>query len=406
MIKILIVDDSPEKRASILDAIRSVPKAHELDIKEATCIISAKEKMLSETFDLCILDIHLPQRNDDTPRPRGGVDLITAVCSSPRYQRPRSIIALTAYQEIKDETSAAFANNNVVVLHYDRSVYGWQSTISIEVERLLVDHDRQNSDFGFDVCILTALHDPELKAVLQLDYSWSVAHCSSDSRQYYKGTLVSGDKSLRIAAMAAQQMGMPAAAVLASRMIHEFKPKYLVMAGIAAGVKGEVEYGDVLVADPSFDYLSGKLKAGENSNTFLPDPLPFRLDSFISDIVRSVAADENALTAIRSKWRGHKPNHNLAIRIGPLATGSTVLAFDGSLEETRTNWRKLIGFDLETYGVFCAANHFGVPRPFVLSAKAVTDFADGVKDDKWREYAAYTSAGVIDLVLQQLIKVV
>ena len=53
-------------------------------------------------------------------------------------------------------------------------------------------------------------------------------------------------------------MGMTAAGVLTMKMISNFKPKYVIMVGIAAGIahKNEVDqiYGDVVVPDIVWDY--------------------------------------------------------------------------------------------------------------------------------------------------------
>lgn len=53
-------------------------------------------------------------------------------------------------------------------------------------------------------------------------------------------------------------MGMPAAASLAMKMIMTFRPAFVGMVGVAAGVKGRTNFGDVIAADPTWDYGSGK----------------------------------------------------------------------------------------------------------------------------------------------------
>jgi nucleoside phosphorylase len=49
-----------------------------------------------------------------------------------------------------------------------------------------------------------------------------------------------------------------AAGVLSMKMIEYFRPKYLAMTGILAGMRGGSEPGDIVAADPSWDYGSGK----------------------------------------------------------------------------------------------------------------------------------------------------
>lgn len=52
--------------------------------------------------------------------------------------------------------------------------------------------------------------------------------------------------------------GMVASATLAMKMINTFKPGYIIMTGIAAGYKDDkVDFGDILVADQSYDGTNG-----------------------------------------------------------------------------------------------------------------------------------------------------
>ena len=58
----------------------------------------------------------------------------------------------------------------------------------------------------------------------------------------------------------ANQMGMVAATSLATKMINNFAPRYMVMTGIAGGTKPDkLNFGDVIVAKTSWDYRAGKI---------------------------------------------------------------------------------------------------------------------------------------------------
>ena len=48
----------------------------------------------------------------------------------------------------------------------------------------------------------------------------------------------------RVLAAHAPQMGMTAAAILATKMIHTFSPRYLAMVGICAGIRDTCNIGD------------------------------------------------------------------------------------------------------------------------------------------------------------------
>lgn len=402
MIKVLIVDDSQEKRVRIGEVIRAVPGASSILIAEAGCIVEGKKQMFTTRFDLAVVDVRLPIRDSDVPKPQGGVELVNHVCSNSRYSRPRHIIAITAYEDARQETLNSFADQSTVVVAFDRATTDWEVPITNQIELLLTEREQRASVYDKDIAIVTALRDPELEAVLRLPYGWNSKYLLNDANEYHEGRVTFAQKTFSVVAIAAPQMGMAAAAVLTSRVISEFRPRFLFMAGIAAGVRGEVSYGEVLIADRSFDHNSGKLKEVNGTGKFLPDPFPIGLDPLMKNIAATVSDNSSALANLRSNWPGEKPENVLKVTLGPVATGASVLAVNGSLDETKVHWRKLIGLDLETYGVFYAAEHFGIPKPLVLSAKAVTDFADTEKDDSWRSYAAYTSAGVINLIIEQI----
>ena len=58
----------------------------------------------------------------------------------------------------------------------------------------------------------------------------------------------------------------------------------------------------------------------------------------------------------------------------------------------KSQHRKLTGIDMETYGVYSAADEAPLPQPSVFALKSVCDFADERKNDDFQAYAAYTSA--------------
>lgn len=89
---------------------------------------------------------------------------------------------------------------------------------------------------------------------------------------------------------------------------------------------------------------------------------------------------------------GSKPSTRLRTLVGPLASGAAVVADDvvvaGILEHKRT----LIGLDMEAYGVARAVHEGGRKQTNATIVKAVTDFGNLNKDDKYRWFASYASA--------------
>lgn len=87
----------------------------------------------------------------------------------------------------------------------------------------------------------------------------------------------------------------------------------------------------------------------------------------------------------------------LAVQVGPFASGAAVVASKKVRNEIHGQDRKLIGFDMEAYGIVYACNNTMTGRPpLCLIVKAISDNGDEAKNNKdealHQAYAAYTSA--------------
>ena len=85
-------------------------------------------------------------------------------------------------------------------------------------------------------------------------------------------------------------------------------------------------------------------------------------------------------------------------RIGVVGTGSSVVAVSGIFECLRQQCRRIVALDQEAYAVAATASSAGIPW---MIAKAVSDYADSSKDDRFHRFAARASA---DLLLQYLVE--
>ena len=87
-----------------------------------------------------------------------------------------------------------------------------------------------------------------------------------------------------------------------------------------------------------------------------------------------------------------KPKTILNIHIGPMASVPAVIQNRNEIDKIKGHSRKLIGIEMESYGVFYSAANSSNPKPIVISMKSASDFADEHKSDNYQEYSAYTSA--------------
>jgi nucleoside phosphorylase len=190
-------------------------------------------------------------------------------------------------------------------------------------------------------------------------------------------------------------MGMAAAAILTTKMIYTFAPRYVIMAGIAAGIEGRVNIGDIIAAEYSWDYESGKFDVRDGLSRFVAGPVQVAVDVEVRERLVEMAGDAVEFANIASRWSGPTPATRLRMVVGPVASGASVVANPEKVDEIKERDRKVIGIEMETYGVFVAAAESPNPRARAMSLKSVCDYANSSKSDDYQAYAAYTSAEAV-----------
>jgi nucleoside phosphorylase len=164
------------------------------------------------------------------------------------------------------------------------------------------------------------------------------------------------------------------------------------MIGIAAGTRdGNKQFGDVLVADPSVDYNSGKVVQKDGVRDFQPDPYPMSLNPRLRSVLSKYKGTHPIFEEIRKGWNGPLPQAPNRLHVGPLGAADQVIDDASRVIEIQRNWRKLIGVEMETYGVYRACYESPDPKPRFISFKSVCDFA-AEKADSWQAYAAFVAA--------------
>ena len=399
MIKILVTDDDQNKLKNIRSVLTSIPEIEEFDT--ATNIIAAKKLMAVNHYDLLILDLCLPLRDGEDTSPQNGIDFLEDINRVNRIIKPYHIVGLSEFGGYIDQFKSKFDNQLWALIKYDATSNHWESLIKsklnylIESKRSLLNP--KVMPYQYDLAIVTALRQTEMEAILELPASWESFKLPNDATEYHKGVFSRDGKKLTIVAAAAPQMGMVAASVLTNKLINNFRPKHVAMAGIAGGIKGIGNFGDILATEISYDSGSGKIKSDEDGNAmFEPDYRSIDLNVDLKETILSCKADRSFLDEIKKRWVGNKPTHELNIHLGPFASGAGVIQNKKIIDEIKGHSRKLIGIDMETYGVFYTCKNCSKPRPYtVASYKSLSDFGDHEKNDDYQKYAAYTSANFL-----------
>jgi len=393
VLRVLIVEDDTLKAKEVS---RVCENAVEVDLDIVETVYAAGQKMKEIQYDLMVLDVKLPMRQNTDASADAGVKLLQQLKTRHELKIPLHVIGLTAYDESLDEFKKQFEDFTWVLMYYDPSSDLWIRQLTNWLQHAVnVKNIAKQQDFETDIAIITALQNPELDEILKIDANWKRKSIPGDDTFYHTGVFTNGIKNLTVVAASAIQMGMPATTGLAMKICRHFKPRYLTMTGVAAGVKGN--YGDILVADRSWDYGSGKIRLDVNASkdqtsVFEPAPTAIPLDVKLLEKLKMFVCDKNILKNIELNWEGVRTVEPLDVMIGPIASGASVIENRTIIDAIKSHNRKLVGVEMEIYGLFLAAQICPGPRPTALAIKSICDFGDPNKVDVYQRYAAYTSS--------------
>ncbi|WP_434998507.1 hypothetical protein ACRQTN_07240 [Pectobacterium brasiliense] len=260
-------------------------------------------------------------------------------------------------------------------------------------------------------------------------------------------------------------MGREEASALVQKLFIDTNFNCIAMTGICAGRRGKVELGDVIFADRLWSYDAGKLISDEKGSVFQEDILQYRQSDVIIQRMHNISVDISAwpiprpqftlenqedwvIQCIGSGIIPHKQddfqykcpdwekvlerllNKNLVteeliltndgrnyfrkleifnpdrhykskpfnLHIAPLATGAAVVEDETIFSKLSKSMRKVLGIDMEASALGAIGSINNIP---VIVAKAVSDFGDLYKDDRYRHFASQASARVMVQFLQE-----
>ena len=250
----------------------------------------------------------------------------------------------------------------------------------------------QNSEnLLVDFAFITAL-EKEAKALVRRFENYHTEYFGEhDIRTYHCGTIPvpQNERAYRVVAVLLPKMGEIAAANAVTDTIARWKPKFLIMIGIAGGIpQDDLDLGDVVVADQIIGYEYGKLTDEE----FKHRDRAYPASTLLLERIRNFWDDS---------WNRHvnEPRPDNAKRatskhfVGPIASGNKVIASTEFRNQLKSRWSELIALEMEGEGVFAAA--FDRPQeqiPATLIIRGISDMADERKSDEWQEYAANAAA--------------
>jgi nucleoside phosphorylase len=183
-------------------------------------------------------------------------------------------------------------------------------------------------------------------------------------------------------------MGRVNAATATADAIKRWRPRNVVLVGIAGGVsERSVSLGDLLISEQVVDYELQKLTERGVEVRWSVNKASRRLYAAALNLIGDAWI---AGTEIARKGPG-KPS----IHFGPIASGDKVVAVGSVLSEYRSVWPALIGVEMEAAGV-ASACFTAARQPEFFMVRGVSDLADADKNSaavtEWRDYACDVAA--------------
>ena len=248
--------------------------------------------------------------------------------------------------------------------------------------------------------VLIYVTQTEEEAVMRM-FDWRDLCVEGDEQKYKEAFVERNGKKLRVISARQDEMGMTASATLTMKLLYHFVPEYVIMPGIAAGtgkIKGsdKQEYGDVVLASSVWNFSNGKFVSPHQAEIVFGEigfnPRPTSVDisgDYLAPVVDYIGSELN----------------DYYVHFGPLASGTAVVANKSVLEkQVITGFENTEGVEMEGYGVAYAAKHALEPKPHIIIAKSVCDFADERKDDRYQKFAAFTSCGFVKTLLEEVLE--
>jgi nucleoside phosphorylase/CheY-like chemotaxis protein len=400
MINVLILDDSPEKVNITKKFLNEECNLNKDYIDEALTINEGRKKLYENRYDLLLLDLVLPRDTDSEASADESIRFLEEIYYNSEIKIPIHIIGFSQYDEMVKEHESKFDDKLWHLIKFDYINSNWKNLLKVKISHLISTKEEFRKSIEgkeeFDYAIICALETPELKAILELPCEWKTFNISEDNDPmvYHEGVIntINGN-SRRILACSVNKMGMQATVCVTSIIISKFKVKNVFMTGICAGVKGrDLKFGDVIIAENTTEYAAGKItENNEGVFSFKPEPVQLPTNQKLIALTNSfISNNERELLNIYSEYKGNKPDNIFKAKIGPIASGSLVVASKTMIKSITDSNRKILGIDMEGHGMYLASYFLETSKSLFI--KSVCDFGDSEKSDDYQDYASYTSA--------------
>lgn len=242
----------------------------------------------------------------------------------------------------------------------------------------------QDANIPIDFAVLTAI-EVERKAVCAALGFTDLNRTKKKERVYWLGKLpMEGGSARTILVAQSAEMGQLGAMALAKDVASDWKPRAMLMVGIAASTQPDVKLGDVVWGRSVYYYERGKITPGGT----LPEPEMIPADAGLLQHCMAVAGWNGAVLASRPDNTNAAPS----VHSGVIASGEKVVAHAAARLSITAGHRKILALEMEGFGFSHAAWHHPGRIPHLV-IRGISDDGSERKSDVWHSYAAAAAAG-------------
>lgn len=410
--KLLIVHDRAEVGDTIEDLISEMNNGPHLTVR-VTNAFDARQQLETEIFDLLIIDLTIPARDQSIVSYEPAAELLKELFDCASMHVPGDIIGVTRDKSALNRIATDVGQHLMVAIEED-SQGVWKKSL---LEKLRYAHRAAktryvsiNQHYDYDALIITAM-DKELTPYEGFFEFTEILHFPGAKTFLFRDK---DGSERRGVALAIGNAGPPSSASYSQSLITMFRPKLAVMSGYCGGVKGKVQLGDLVFFESAYDWDYGRweeekrsqfLGFGSKRPVFRSRPTPINIrDSKAYNIARELQSSDfnrgpDLLTAIKKESLGRIEQFSVHLR--PAASGAAVVANDQIIHQIRGLNESICAVDMESYGFYHAAQYTRVIKPGFICVKSVSDYCNGEKEDGLHNSCSLISATAAHQILTE-----
>lgn len=130
--RILIIEDNMKKKAEIEKCVEENLEFKIVDV--ADNIADAKRLLLKNNYDICFVDLQVPEKKGENPLPESGINLIKEIDRRKIYKYPNHIIVISEYDERLKEIEEE--KKLIHTIKYKENSEEWEKLIIDKLEKI------------------------------------------------------------------------------------------------------------------------------------------------------------------------------------------------------------------------------------------------------------------------------